>query len=194
MKSAALLAAMAALAWGVSADAVAKGIRGLHSHSSPHSSPSSSHSSSHSSDGTPAHAGETHSSEGSFTGTVVRHAVARSRQSDNGTPAAAADETPEVRQQRDAAQAKLDAEILAARKLANAAAEEKRRLQAELAAIAAAEEQKRRDAEARARDREQAVQERKQQQIAWEGRCQIKAVMTDPEIATCRQVWTTPVH
>lgn len=189
MKSAALLATMVALAWGVSADALAKGIR---LHSSSHSSPSS-HSSSHSSGGTHAHADETHGSEGSIAGTVVRNAVARTRQSDAGAPAVT-DEAPEVRQQREAAQAKLDAEILAARRQANAAAEEKRRLQAELAAIAAAEEQKRREAETRIHDREQAAHERQQRQIAWEGRCQIKAVMTDLEIATCREAWTTPAH
>ena len=56
--------------------------------------------------------------------------------------------------------------------------------------MAAANAEKQREAEAAAKKREQAIIDRKQRQAAWEARCQIKSVMTDEEIATCRQVWT----
>ena len=78
---------------------------------------------------------------------------------------------------------KLEASLTAARQQAAAAQ----------AAQAEAEERKRREAEQRAEDRERARQELQQRQYAWEARCQIKPVMSDDEIRTCREVWTRPV-
>lgn len=87
-------------------------------------------------------------------------------------------------------------EAYAAREQAEAEARERRATeQAEaeakrsaLIAQADLEEQKRRQAEATAAKR-RAIEER---QRAWEERCQIKPVMTDAEIATCREVRSRP--
>ncbi len=187
-----LISALIALAVVLPADSYAKGrIRSSHSHGS-----SESHSS---------HATETHASE-SGSG-FVRSAVARSNRSDGsssadgssaspGTPLTAEEDANlrRIRQEKEAARAKRDAEALAARKLQQAADEEKRRELAEQAAIARAEEQKRKDAAAVAKNRELALLERQQRQAAWEARCQIKAVMSDEEIATCKEVWSTPAR
>ena len=90
-----------------------------------------------------------------------------------------------------ASQAQL-AEIAKSNIEAETAAQEMRRQRAEQAAIASAEQQKRHEAEVASRNRQDAVRERQQRQLAWEARCQIKPVMTDLEISTCREVWTTP--
>jgi uncharacterized Fe-S cluster-containing protein len=57
-----------------------------------------------------------------------------------------------------------------------AAAEAKRKAQQEAKRIALIEQEN---------DRKRRLQE-------WEARCVIKPVMTDAEIATCREVWTRP--
>lgn len=131
---------------------------------------------------------------------MVRNVVGRNGRSDNSNagaaPAAGAQDEDQsqrrIREARAAARAKSDADDLAARKIAEAAAEDKRRQQAEQAATAAAEEQKRRDAADRIKNKELAALERERAQAAWEARCQIKPVMTDEEIDTCREVWTKP--
>lgn len=189
MKHAALVAALATMALGISADATAR-VRG------------SSHTPSHSSSGShPNHADEAHASE-SGGSSVVRNVVGRNGRSDNNSdnaataPAAGVQDEDQsqrrIREARAAARAKSDAEDLAARKVAEAAAEDKRRQQAEQAAIAAAEDQKRRDAADRIKNKELVALERQRAQAAWEARCQIKPVMTDEEIDTCREVWSKP--
>lgn len=184
-----LLSALLAIAVILPADASAKGrVR-----------------SSHSSDSHP-HQTESHASEGS-SGGYVRNAIARSdRSTDNaagnngnatpGSPVAAEEDANlrRIRQEKEAARAKQDAETLAARKLQQASDEEKRRQLAEQAAIDRAEEQKRKDSESKVKNRELAQLERQKRQAAWEARCQIKAVMSDEEIATCKEVWSTPAR
>lgn len=183
-----LLSALLAIAVILPADANAKGrVRSSHSHSDSH----------------PHQTAESHASEGG--GSYVRSAVTRSdRSTENGSansgmPAAGNTVATEedanlrrLRQEKEAARAKRDAETLAARKLQQESDAEKRRLQAEQAAINATDEQKRKDAEARTKNRELAQLERQKRQVAWESRCQIKAVMSDEEIATCKKVWSTP--
>lgn len=189
MIHAAVVAALVTISLGISADAMAK-------------SRGSSHAPSHSSSGShPNHADEAHVGEGGGGG-VVRNVVGRSGRSDGNAndagaaPSAAVDEQDpsqrRIREARAAARAKADAEDLAARKLAEAAAEDKRRQQAAQAAIAAAEEQKRRDAADSIKNKELAALERQRALAAWEARCQIKPVMTDEEIDTCREVWSKP--
>lgn len=187
MKSLGLSAVLVSLALGLAVDAHAKGFR---SHSSSHST---SHSSSHPSDPHPtSHPADSHASEG---GGVIRNAIARPHRSDrsgndSGTGSAATaagEENSPARQAQQAALAKVNAE-------AEAAAQEKKRQLAEQAAAAAIEQQKRLDAEAAARERERIALERLQRQAAWEARCQIKPVMSDLEISTCREVWTTPAR
>ncbi|MBS1132186.1 MAG: hypothetical protein H6R16_3188 [Proteobacteria bacterium] len=172
---------LVALALSVSADASAKGrIRSSHTH----------------------HSADTHVSE-SGSG-IVRNAVARSgRSNDNSATGdnpsfgnSATSEEDEnlrrIRQEKEAARAKRDAAILEARKLQQAADEEKRKEQAEQAAIAAADEKKRREAEAKVKNRELALLERQKRQVAWEARCDIKPVMSDEEIAICKEVRSKP--
>ena len=189
MKSLGLFAVFVSLALGLAVDAQAKGFR---SHSSPSHS-SSSHPSSHPSDSHPtSHSADSHAGEG---GGIIRNAIARPHRSDRsgndaGTgPAAAtaAEENTPARQAQQAALAKVNAE-------AEAAAQEKKRQQAEEAAAAALAQQKRLAAEAAAQERERIALERVQRQAAWEARCQIKPVMSDLEISTCREVWTTPAR
>ena len=107
--------------------------------------------------------------------------------STGSTAATASEDNSPARQAQQAALAKVNAE-------AEAAAQEKKRQQAEQAAAAAVEQQKRLDAETAARERERITLERVQRQAAWEARCQIKPVMSDLEISTCREVWTTPAR
>ena len=185
-----LLATLLAIALALPMEATAKGrIRSSHGHSA--------------SDSHAHHSTETHASEGGSG--IVRNAIARSQHTNenqgaaNGysTPGAQAanDDDPNLRRiraEKEAARAKRDAEALAAQKLQQEADIEKRRQQAEQAAINAAEEQKRKDAEAKIKNRELALQERQKRQAAWEARCQIKAVMSDDEIATCKEVWSRP--
>ena len=176
-----------ALAFGISADASAKGrIRSSHSSSNAHSH----------------NAAETHASENGSG--FVRNTVARSGRSNDesvssGSPSAGNPATSEedenlrrIRQEKEAARAKRDAAILEARKLQQAADEEKRKEQAEQAAIAAADEKKRREAEAKVKNRELALLERQKRQAAWEARCDIKPVMSDEEIAICKEVRSKP--
>lgn len=187
MKSFGLSAVLVSLALGLAVDAHAKGIR---SHSSSHSS---SHGSSHPSDSHPtSHPAEAHASEGG--GGIIRNAVARPHRSErsgndsSSSPApGAGEESSPARQAQQAALAKVNAE-------AEAAAQEKKRQQAEQAAAAALEQQKRLAAETAANERERIALERVQRQAAWEARCQIKPVMSDLEIGTCREVWTTPAR
>jgi len=192
MKRNALIAALAALALGITADATARIRISSHSHSPSHSA-SGSHQN---------HAGDTphaNDSAGSGVGSeIVRGAVNRSNRSsnngnnnENAATASDIEQDPtlrRIREEKAAARAKANAEAMAERQVAEAEAADKRRQQAEQAAIAAAEQQKRRDAESIAKNKEMAAYERKRAQAAWEGRCQIKAVMTDNDIATCREV------
>ena len=152
------------------------------------------------------HATETHISDSGTGSGAVRTTLARSGRSNDhsasggneATGSAASAEEDEnlrrIRQEKEAARARRDTETLAARKLQQASDEEKRRQQAEQAAINRAEEQKRKEAEAKIKDRELALLERQKRQAAWEARCQIKAVMTDEEIATCKEVWSKPAR
>ena len=182
-----LLATLLAIALALPMEAAAKGrIRSSHGHSS--------------ADAHPHHSSDTHVSEGGSG--FVRNAVARSQRPNeaqgasngyaaSGAPAASEDDANlrRIRAEKEAARAKRDAEALAAQKLQQEADMEKRRQQAEQAAINAAEEQKRKEAETKAKNRELALLERQKRQAAWEARCQIKAVMSDEEIATCKEVW-----
>lgn len=181
---------LVALALGVCTDASAKG-RGRSSHNS-----GDSHSN---------HASEMHASESGSGGGFVRNTVSRSGRSNDesasagnpsatGNPATVEDDENlrRIRQEKEAARAKRDAEVLAARKLQQTADEEKRRQQSEQAAIAAADENKRRDAEAKVKNRELAMLERQKRQAAWEARCDIKPVMSDEEIAICKEVRSRP--
>lgn len=93
-----------------------------------------------------------------------------------------------IRQAREEAKAKSETEYANLRKAQEAAAEEKRRAAAQEAAEAAAVAEKRALAEEQARKREEAKLEEKKRKAEWEGRCQIKGVMTDAEISTCKEV------
>lgn len=184
-----LLSALIAICVVLPVDADAKGrIRSSHSHTTPESHPHQT--------------GESHASEGSG---FVRSAISRNHRTDGNSDSSSVSSPPvspispeeeakiqRIRQEKEAARAKQDAETLAARKLQQAADEEKRRQMAEQAAINAAEEQKRKDAETKVKNREIAMLERQKRQAAWEARCQIKAVMSDEEIATCKEVWSKP--
>lgn len=184
-----LASILVALALGISTDSDAKG-RGRSSHSS-----SDSHSN---------HATETHASETGSGSGIVRHTVNRSGRSNDesagsgnsSTGNQATGEEDEnlrrIRQEKEAARAKRDAATLEARKLQQAADEEKRKEQAEQAAIAATEDKKRREAEAVVKNRELAMLDRQKRQAAWEARCDIKPVMTDEEIAICKEVRSRP--
>jgi hypothetical protein len=184
-----LLTTLIALAIALPMEAGAKGrVRSSHSHASPEAHPHAT--------------GETHPAEGGSG--IIRNAVARPHRSQDGTTGSENGALPgtapgseedanlrRIREEKAAARAKRDAEILAARKLQQEADAEKRREQAEQAALNASEAEKRKEAEARAKNRELALLERQQRQAAWEARCQIKPVMTDAEIATCKEVWST---
>ncbi len=192
MKKLGILPAILAVAVSLPFDAEARG----RSHSS-HA---------HASSGSPPHASDSHTGE-SHVGGAVRSSISRHRsdegQSGNATANAASGGSTgaeddanlrRIRQERDAARAKADAENSAARNAQIAADEEKRRQLLEQAAIRADEEQKRKDAAATLKNRELALLERRQRQAAWEARCQIKPVMSDEEIATCKEVWSTPAR
>ena len=62
----------------------------------------------------------------------------------------------------------------------------------EQAAIVAADEKKRLDEQAKVKNRELAMLDRQKRQAAWEARCDIKPVMSDEEIATCKEVRSRP--
>ncbi len=187
MKKLGLVPAILAIAVSLSFDADAKG----RSHSS-HT---------HASSGSPSHAGDSHSGD-SHVGSAVRSSISRQRTDNNqqgnatanGTDGSSAntEEDPSlrrIREERAAARAKAEAENIAARNAQIASDEEKRRQLLEQAALRAEEEQKRKDAAAVLKNRELAMLERRQRQAAWEARCQIKPVMSDEEIATCKEVW-----
>ena len=147
-----------------------------------------------------------HSSDHSTTISSISHGVsAAARNGDKSAPGEAGSAMPgtaggnastqvddehakRIRQARDEAKAKADAEYAAVRKAQEAAAEEKRRAAAAEAAAAAAEAEKRAAAEERVRKIEAAKLEEKKRKAEWEGRCQIKGVMTDDEIAVCKEV------
>lgn len=189
MKKIGLLTTLIALAIALPMEAGAKGrVRSSHSHASH--------------DAQPRAASESHAAEGGSG--IIRNAVARPHRSPDGSASnesgalpgsAAANEEDanlrRIREEKAAARAKRDAETLAARKLQQEADAEKRRELAEQAALNASEAEKRKEAETRAKNRELAQLERQQRQAAWEARCQVKPVMTDAEIATCKEVWTT---
>lgn len=178
-----------ALTLSVSTDSNAKG----RSHSSHSSGGAHSH-----------HATETHASETGGGSGFVRNTVSRSGRSNDesaasGNPSAGNSATSEddenlrrIRQEKEAARAKKDAEILEARKLKQAADEEKRRQQSEQAAIVAVNEKKRLDEQAKVKNRELAMLDRQKRQAAWEARCDIKPVMSDEEIAICKEVRSRP--
>lgn len=176
MKSFGLLAAVLSLALGPAVDADAKGGRS-HSSAHPSSHPAENHASP-----PPGHASDTHTSEGS--GGFIREAIARPRRTDRSS-------TSGSEETRAASQAQLAA-IAKANTEAETAAQEMRRQHAEQAAIASAGQQKLHEAAAASRKHEDAVRERQQRQLAWEARCQIQPVMTDLEISTCREAWTSP--
>lgn len=94
------------------------------------------------------------------------------------------------RQETQAAAEKAYAEAEAARKLESSLLELQRKAEAEKAALAEAEARKRQEAEQREQARLQAAEERRQRQLAWEARCVVRPVMSDRDIATCREVWT----
>lgn len=94
------------------------------------------------------------------------------------------------RQETQAAEEKAYAEAEAARKLESSLLELQRKAEAEKAALAEAEARKRQEAEQREQARLQAAEERRQRQLAWEARCVVRPVMSDRDIATCREVWT----
>lgn len=114
------------------------------------------------------------------------------RESSPETPVAAAAAEPGPTGKRQDAGQKAAADAEAARKLEESLTLARQKAVAEQAAQAAAEEKKRRESEQKQQDREQAKLEEAQRQYAWESRCQIKPVMSDEEIATCRDVWTRP--
>jgi hypothetical protein len=186
MIHAAVVAALVSMSLGISADAMAK-------------SRGSSHASSHSSSGShPNHADEAHAGEGGGGGVSSAVSSAAPARSDNNgsgnaatapaTAAAEDDQDPSqrrIREARAAARAKSDAEDLAAR-----------RGKAPPAGRTGGHRRSRGAEAARDRDRiknkELAALERQRAQAAWEARCQIKPVMTDEEINTCREVWSKP--
>lgn len=121
-----------------------------------------------------------------------------SSSSATGEPPTAGQAGPEdetlrrVRAEKEAARAKAQAEQLEAQRQQQAVDAEKRRVASEQAAAAAEEEKKRQAAADKAKQREQAQQERLARQVAWERRCDIKPVMTDEEIAVCKEVFSRP--
>lgn len=190
-----LLSALMALAVALPFDADARG-RSHSSHSSSGSHP-------HAND---SHVSDSHASE-SHIGGAVRNSISRHRsdnnQSGNGSEDIASGgvvgseddaRLRRIRQEKEAARAKTEAETIAARNAQMASDEEKRRQLLEQAATRAAEEQKRKDAANAVKNRELAMLERQQRQAAWEARCQIKPVMSDAEIATCKEVWGSPAR
>lgn len=144
---------------------------------------SSSHSSSHSTPHGNTH--DSHASSGS--GSMRSHreserdtaAGGRESPSAAGNGGAPADDTK--------IQAQANATL--AMREAQQADEARRREQAAEHARMAESARQRRDAEARAQTQENARQTRLAEVAAREAQCQIKGVMTDLEIATCRRVW-----
>lgn len=187
MKKLGLVPAILAIAVSLSFDADAKGrVHSSHTHAS---------------SGSPSHTSDSHAGD-SHVGSTVRSSISRHRTDDNqagtatangtaGSSANAEDDAKlrRIREERAAARAKAEAENTAARNAQIASDEEKRRQLLEQAALRAEEEQKRKDAAAVLKNRELAMLERQQRQAAWEARCQIKPVMSDEEIATCKEVW-----
>ncbi len=98
----------------------------------------------------------------------------------------------QIRQEKAEARSKANADLAAARQEQTAALEEKRRQEAETALQAANKAEQRRAAQEAAKDKETAMLDRKRRQAAWEARCETKPVMTDEEIATCKEVWSRP--
>jgi hypothetical protein len=192
-----LLSALMAVAVALPFDAEARGrSHSSHSHSSSGSHP-------HTND---SHASDSHTGESNIGG-AVRSSISRHRSDNNpsgngsenvaSTGATSAEDDANlrrIRQEREAARAKAEAENMAARNAQIASDEEKRRQLLEQAATRAAEEQKRKDAANAVKNRELAMLERQQRQAAWEARCQIKPVMSDAEIATCKEVWSSPAR
>lgn len=101
---------------------------------------------------------------------------------------------PRLSPEMEAEYANIYAKKAAAHKARLAADEEKQIQLLEQATIRASEEQKRRDAEAMIKNREFAMLDRQKRQAAWEARCQIKPVMSDEEITTCKEVWSKPAR
>lgn len=173
----------ATLGLGLSSGTLAKGGRSTHGHN------------------TAPHASETHES-GNGSGIHVnlpRGSNSRSEGNPGAEPVtapAAATPAPTAGDQEAArdAERKAQRDAAAAQRIEQQAAEEQRKHMAAQAAIAAAEEEKRRVAAASLREQEQQAQARRQRQAAWEARCNIQPVMSDLEIATCKEVWTRPAR
>lgn len=157
---------------------------------------SSSHPTSHAPATSSSHAGpDSHASskaEGAGLSVHLPRPRSGERESSPETPAAAPADEPSTAGKRLDAGQKAAADAEAARKLEESLTLARQKAVAEQAAQAAAEEKKRREAEQKQQDREQAKLEEAQRQYAWESRCQIKPVMSDEEIVTCREVWTQP--
>ena len=164
---------------------VAEAKRGGSSHGS------SSHSTGHA-DSSHA-AGSKHDSSGPSLSVSLPRPRQGERESSPSTPATTGSNAAEATSpgKQDAGQ-KAAADAEAARKFEESLTLARQKAAAEQSALAAAEEKKRLDAEKREQDRQQAKLEAAQRQYAWETRCQIKPVMSDEEIATCREVWTRP--
>ncbi|WP_371325242.1 hypothetical protein VX159_06925 [Dechloromonas sp. ZY10] len=136
-------------------------------------------------------AGSKHDSGGPSLSVSLPRPRQGERDSSQNTPttASATDAAPTGKRE---AEQKAAADAEAARKLEESLTLARQKAAAEQSALAAAEEKKRLDAEKREQDRQQAKLEAAQRQYAWETRCQIRPVMSDEEIATCREVWTRP--
>lgn len=156
----------------------------------------SSHASSHAPAASGSHASpDSHASSKADGGGLSVHLPrprSSERESSPETPATAPAAEPSTAGKRPDTGQKAAADAEAARKLEESLTLARQKAVAEQAAQAAAEEKKRREAEQKQQDREQAKLEEAQRQYAWESRCQIKSVMSDEEIVTCREVWTRP--
>lgn len=73
-----------------------------------------------------------------------------------------------------------------------ASADLARQKKLEEAARAAEEARVRREAEQREAARQEAIAEKKVREKAWAARCNLQPVMSDLEIATCKEVWSKP--
>lgn len=92
---------------------------------------------------------------------------------------------------QDEAKARAQADAKLAMRDAQQADEARRREQAAEHARLAEEARQRKAAEDRAQAQENARQTRLAEAATREAQCQIKGVMTDQEIATCRRVWAS---
>lgn len=132
-----------------------------------------------------------------YLGASVKSSTPRNSNAYSGNSAANTEDDPVQRrlnQEWEAAYAKTYAEKTAARQAKMAADKEEQSQLLEQAAIRAIEEQKRKEAEATIKNREFAMLDRQKRQAAWEARCQIMPVMSDEEIATCKEVWSKPAR